>query len=78
MEFCGGGDLGHYLRRYGRVPEASARYLMQQLAEGLKMLRMNNVIHVCVCSYADVRVAICTYLSRLAARYKGMLARYDS
>ena len=48
MEFCGGGDLGHYLRRYGRVPEASARYLMQQLAEGLKMLRLNNLIHVSV------------------------------
>eukprot|EP00983_Pelagomonas_calceolata_P011906 382550-Pelagomonas_calceolata.AAC.1 len=46
MEFCGGGDLGQYLRRYGRVPEASARYLMQQLAEGLKMLRLNNLIHV--------------------------------
>jgi len=45
MEFCGGGDLGQYLRRYGRVPEASARYLMQQLAEGLKMLRLNNLIH---------------------------------
>lgn len=46
LEFCGGGDLGHYLRRYGRVPESTARYLMQQLAEGLKVLRHHSLVHV--------------------------------
>lgn len=46
LEYCGGGDLAHYLRRYGRVPESTAWYLLHQLAEGLKMLRMNNLIHV--------------------------------
>jgi serine/threonine protein kinase len=46
LEFCAGGDLGLYLRRYGRVSEATARYFLVQLAEGLKELRRHNVIHV--------------------------------
>jgi methyl coenzyme M reductase subunit C-like uncharacterized protein (methanogenesis marker protein 7) len=42
----GGGDLGSYLRRYGSVPEPVAHHLLVQLAEGLKVLRANNLIHV--------------------------------
>ncbi|GFH20534.1 serine/threonine-protein kinase ATG1, partial [Haematococcus lacustris] len=41
----GGGDLSHYLRRYGRVPEGQARHLLLQLVEGLKVLRSHNLIH---------------------------------
>jgi hypothetical protein len=46
LEFCTGGDLGNYIRRYGRVSESTARYFLQQLAEGLKELRKHNVVHV--------------------------------
>ena len=46
LEFCGGGDLGHYIKRYRQVSEAAARYFLRQLAEGLKELRRHNVIHV--------------------------------
>jgi hypothetical protein len=46
LEFCAGGDLGHYIKRYRQVSEATARYFLQQLAEGLKELRRHNVIHV--------------------------------
>lgn len=46
MEFCAGGDLGRYIRRYRQVSEATARYFLRQLAEGLKELRRHNVIHV--------------------------------
>jgi serine/threonine protein kinase len=46
LEYCAGGDLGRYIRRYGRVSEATARYFLAQLAEGLKELRRHNVIHV--------------------------------
>lgn len=46
LEHCGGGDLAAYLRRYGRLREGPARFLLIQLAEGLKALRANNVIHV--------------------------------
>uniref|UniRef100_A0A383WDM1 Protein kinase domain-containing protein n=1 Tax=Tetradesmus obliquus TaxID=3088 RepID=A0A383WDM1_TETOB len=45
LEFCAGGDLGHYIKRYRQVSEATARYFLQQLAEGLKELRRHNVIH---------------------------------
>eukprot|EP00798_Chlamydomonas_sp_ICE-L_P022284 gene22284-29361_t len=45
LEYCGGGDLGHYLRHYQHVSEDTARYFMLQLAEGLKTLRAHNVIH---------------------------------
>lgn len=46
LEYCAGGDLAHYIRRYRQVSEATARYFLQQLAEGLKELRRHNVIHV--------------------------------
>ena len=45
LEYCAGGDLGRYIRRYGRVSEAAARYFLLQLAEGLKELRRRDVVH---------------------------------
>ncbi|KAI3474416.1 hypothetical protein Pfo_029277 [Paulownia fortunei] len=46
LEYCKGGDLSMYIQqRQGRIPEATAKHFMQQLAEGLKVLRENNLIH---------------------------------
>ncbi|KAK4345677.1 hypothetical protein RND71_035853 [Anisodus tanguticus] len=46
LEYCRGGDLSMYIqRRQGRIPEATAKHFMQQLASGLKILRENNLIH---------------------------------
>ncbi|KAL6998834.1 Serine/threonine-protein kinase ATG1c [Sarracenia purpurea var. burkii] len=46
LEYCRGGDLSIYIQqRQGRVPEATAKYFMQQLAAGLQILRENNLIH---------------------------------
>ncbi|XP_073290239.1 serine/threonine-protein kinase ATG1c-like [Primulina huaijiensis] len=46
LEYCKGGDLSMFIqRRHGRIPEATAKHFMQQLAEGLKVLREFNLIH---------------------------------
>lgn len=45
LEYCRGGDLFMYIQRHGRVPEATAKHFMLQLAAGLKVLRDNNLIH---------------------------------
>lgn len=45
LEYCRGGDLSMYIQRHGSVPEATAKYFMQQLAAGLLVLRENNLIH---------------------------------
>ncbi|KXZ54358.1 hypothetical protein GPECTOR_5g439 [Gonium pectorale] len=45
LEYCGGGDLAHHLRARGPLSEASCRYLLRQLAEGLKVLRQHQIIH---------------------------------
>ncbi|XP_012850383.1 PREDICTED: serine/threonine-protein kinase apg-1-like isoform X1 [Erythranthe guttata] len=46
LEYCKGGDLSMYIQqRHGKVSEATAKHFMQQLAEGLKVLRENNLIH---------------------------------
>ncbi|RVW44482.1 Serine/threonine-protein kinase ATG1c [Vitis vinifera] len=39
------GDLSMYIQSYVRVPEATAKHFMQQLAAGLQVLRDNNLIH---------------------------------
>lgn len=49
LEFCGGGDLGQYLRRYRNVSEPTARYFMHQLCQGLRELYALNVLHVRCC-----------------------------
>ncbi|CAH9130572.1 unnamed protein product [Cuscuta epithymum] len=46
LEYCRGGDLSMYIQqRNGKIPEATAKHFMQQLASGLKVLRENNLIH---------------------------------
>ncbi|KAG0467649.1 hypothetical protein HPP92_019229 [Vanilla planifolia] len=45
LEYCRGGDLSLYIQRHGRVSEVTAKHFMQQLANGLKVLRENNLIH---------------------------------
>ncbi|KAH0458551.1 hypothetical protein IEQ34_013866 [Dendrobium chrysotoxum] len=45
LEYCRGGDLSLYIQRHGRVSEATAKHFMQQLANGLQVLRDNNLIH---------------------------------
>ncbi|KAK3148540.1 hypothetical protein QOZ80_3BG0296340 [Eleusine coracana subsp. coracana] len=45
LEYCDGGDLGSFLNKHGRLPEATAKDLMRQLAEGLKVLRGRNIVH---------------------------------
>ncbi|CAI9780116.1 unnamed protein product [Fraxinus pennsylvanica] len=46
LEYCRGGDLSMYINQHhGQIPEAIAKHFMQQLAEGLKILRENNLIH---------------------------------
>lgn len=45
LEYCRGGDLSMYIQRHKRVPQATAKHFMQQLAAGLKVLRDNNLIH---------------------------------
>ncbi|KAF9595630.1 hypothetical protein IFM89_001503 [Coptis chinensis] len=45
LEYCRGGDLSVYIQRHGKVPEATAKHFMLQLAAGLLILRENNLIH---------------------------------
>ncbi|CAK8574943.1 unnamed protein product [Lathyrus sativus] len=45
LEYCKGGDLSMYIQRHGKVPEATAKHFMLQLAAGLQVLRDNNLIH---------------------------------
>ncbi|KAL8102311.1 serine/threonine-protein kinase ATG1c-like isoform X2 [Apium graveolens] len=46
LEYCKGGDLSMFIhRRQERIPEATAKHFMLQLASGLKILRDNNLIH---------------------------------
>ncbi|KAF8780423.1 hypothetical protein HU200_001542 [Digitaria exilis] len=45
LEYCDGGDLDEFLLKHGRLPVATAKDLMRQLAEGLKALRERNIVH---------------------------------
>eukprot|EP00891_Asterochloris_glomerata_P007493 jgi/Astpho2/7493/e_gw1.00114.112.1_t len=45
MEFCAGGDLAGYIRRWRRVPEVTACAVMRQLAAGLRQLWSKNLVH---------------------------------
>ncbi|XP_006650987.1 serine/threonine-protein kinase ATG1a [Oryza brachyantha] len=48
LEYCNGGDLEGYRTKGGedaRLPEATARDFMRQLAEGLKILRGRSIVH---------------------------------
>ncbi|CAN7057490.1 unnamed protein product [Brassica rapa subsp. trilocularis] len=45
LEYCKGGDLSMFIQRHGKIPDATAKHFMQQLAAGLQVLRDNNIIH---------------------------------
>lgn len=46
MDYCAGGDLAGYIRKAKRMPEATARQFMRQLADGLRELRFHHLVHV--------------------------------
>ncbi|XP_046402513.1 serine/threonine-protein kinase ULK3-like isoform X2 [Ischnura elegans] len=46
MEFCGGGDLSCFIKRRQKLPEATCKRFLQQLASALKYLRSKNVCHM--------------------------------
>uniref|UniRef100_A0A0N5ALA6 Serine/threonine-protein kinase ULK3 n=1 Tax=Syphacia muris TaxID=451379 RepID=A0A0N5ALA6_9BILA len=46
MEYCGGGDLAFFIRKYGSLPEVVARKLFGQLAGALQYMRAMNVAHM--------------------------------
>ncbi|KAF2353564.1 MIT protein [Trinorchestia longiramus] len=45
MEYCGGGDLSHFIRSRHRLPEMACQRFLQQLASALKYMRDENVSH---------------------------------
>ena len=45
LEYCGGGDLGKFLKAHGPVEESVAQRWMQQLVTAFKALRAKNIIH---------------------------------
>lgn len=45
MEYCAGGDLSGFIRTRKRVPEATARGLLVQLAAGLRELWSHHLVH---------------------------------
>ncbi|KAL0867199.1 hypothetical protein Bca101_046317 [Brassica carinata] len=45
LEYCRGGDLSMFIQRHGKIPDATAKHFMKQLAAGLQVLRDNNIIH---------------------------------
>ncbi len=45
MEYCDGGDLFQYLRKYRVLPEAQANQFAVQLSSALKVLWEKNLIH---------------------------------
>eukprot|EP01112_Ceratiomyxa_fruticulosa_P012925 TRINITY_DN3603_c0_g1_i2.p1 TRINITY_DN3603_c0_g1~~TRINITY_DN3603_c0_g1_i2.p1 ORF type:complete len:181 (-),score=20.82 TRINITY_DN3603_c0_g1_i2:344-886(-) len=45
LEYCAGGDFSKYIRRHKRLSESQTQIFMQQLASGLKFLRMKKIIH---------------------------------
>lgn len=67
LEYCGGGDLGQYLRRYSRMSEDIARYFLLQLAEGMKEMRVHNLIHVSASPCSVVIFSVVTF-KRLKSR----------
>ena len=49
MEYCAGGDLAGYIRRYRqRVPEVTACAVMRQLGAGLQELCTRQMVHVSI------------------------------
>jgi len=46
MDYCGGGDLSHYIRNNCQLSEPVVKLFLQQLASALQYLRENNVSHM--------------------------------
>ncbi|VDO46876.1 unnamed protein product, partial [Onchocerca flexuosa] len=46
MEFCGGGDLGSFIKHCGSLPEAVTRRFFHQLASAIQYMRAMNVAHM--------------------------------
>ncbi|VIO86753.1 Uncharacterized protein BM_BM9610 [Brugia malayi] len=46
MEYCGGGDLGSFIKHYGSLPEAITRLCFRQLAAAIQYMRAMNVAHM--------------------------------
>uniref|UniRef100_A0A0R3RKT4 Serine/threonine-protein kinase ULK3 n=1 Tax=Elaeophora elaphi TaxID=1147741 RepID=A0A0R3RKT4_9BILA len=46
MEYCGGGDLGSFIKHYGSLPEAVTRHFFRQLASAIQYMRAMNVAHM--------------------------------
>ncbi|KAL3982205.1 Protein kinase domain family protein [Acanthocheilonema viteae] len=46
MEYCGGGDLGSFIKHYGSLPEAITRRFFRQLASAIQYMRAMNVAHM--------------------------------
>ncbi|XP_071453893.1 serine/threonine-protein kinase ULK3 isoform X2 [Hetaerina americana] len=46
MEYCGGGDLSCFIQKRHKLPEATCKRFLQQLASALKYLRSKNVCHM--------------------------------
>ncbi|PNF34892.1 hypothetical protein B7P43_G01415 [Cryptotermes secundus] len=46
MEYCEHGDLSHFIRKRRKLPEATCKKFLQQLALALKFLRSHNVCHM--------------------------------
>ncbi|XP_047972247.1 serine/threonine-protein kinase ATG1t [Salvia hispanica] len=45
MEFCEGGNLASFIRLHGRVQQCLAKRFMQQLGNGLQVLKQNHIVH---------------------------------
>lgn len=45
MEYCGGGDLSHFIKSRNRLPETACQRFLQQIAAALKYMRNENVSH---------------------------------
>ena len=46
LEYCSGGDLSAYIKRYRRLPEQVARKFLRQLAMALSYIREKNISHM--------------------------------
>lgn len=46
MEYCGGGDLSHWIKSRKSLPEKHVKRFLQQLAKALQFLRSENICHM--------------------------------
>lgn len=45
MEFAGGGDLLHFIKRRGKMQESDAKFIFKQIVYGLAHIHCRSVIH---------------------------------